>query len=157
MPVIAHLPVKVDINHFVLYLWALFWIEVIFYFFLHTITFCGIIISCTRELALKIKIKIIHASTKQSPYECTKMIHIEFHRQMWNNRSIRSGWQEKYLGFGTLSSLFHLDPVVVIGSWSLLFLATMPHLEANSKQARRPIGMKLGSLGSTWIELPIKN
>ena len=46
-------------------------------FFLHTITFCGIIISCTRQLALKIKIKIILASTKQSSYECTKMIHIE--------------------------------------------------------------------------------
>ena len=126
-------------------------------FFQHTITFCGIIISCTRELALKIKIKIIHASTKQSPYECTKMIHIEFHRQICNNRRIWSGWQDNYLGLSTLSSLFHLDPVWVYGSWTLLFLATMPCLEVNSKQARRPIGMKLGSLGSTWIELPIKN
>ena len=157
MPVIAYLPVKVDINHFVLYLWALFWIEVIFYLFLHTILFCGIIFSCTIELALKIKIKIIHASTKQSPYECSKMIHIEFHRQICNYRHIWSGWQEKYLGLGTLSSLFPLDPVGVYGSWSSSFPTTMPRLEANSKQARRPIGMKLGSLDSTWIELPIKN
>ena len=66
-------------------------------------------------------------------------------------------WQEKYLGLGTLSSLFQLDPVGVYGSWSLSFPTTMPRLEANSKQARRPIGMKLGSLDSTWIELPIKN
>ena len=40
---------------------------------------------------------------------------------------------------------------------AIWFLATMPQLDVNSKQARRPIGMKLGSLDSTWIELPIKN
>ena len=42
----------------------------------------------------------------------------------------------------------------------LLLLHAVPdstQLDVNSKQARRPIGMKLGSLVSTWIELPIKN
>ena len=71
------------------------------------------------------------------------MIDINFHRQICNNRRICSRWEEKYLGLGTLSSLFQLDPVGVYGSWSLSFPTTMPRLEANSKQPRRPISMKL--------------